>query len=347
MRPTRWWIHAVFAACLLAHTAAAGEFEEKQFHLVPFAGGTFFDGNRHYLTGEELPDAGYFGGRANLRLSCLFLVEVAGGFSEATTCCDWNDWGHVSANLAWSPANGNRVTPFVSLGGGWSRTKQSAGDALDLGTIEGAAGLNVKFSNTLGARLEVRDVYQSAPDWHDIVLGAGLNIGLGDNVACGSSETFNEPPPPPPPPPPAYTPPPPPPPAPPPPPPPVPLDKGALSMRDIQFETGSARIAASSHEELEELCTIFKQHPELAIEIGGHTDAEGDAGANMELSEQRARAVFDWLQANCAEANLANFTVHGYGEERPVGSNSSAKGRAANRRIEFRVLNPEVLRPQR
>jgi hypothetical protein len=167
MRPIRWWIHAAFAACLLARAATAGEFEEKQFHLVPFAGGTFFDDDRHYLTGEELPDAGYFGGRANVRISCLFLVEVAGGFSEATTCCDWNDWGHVSANLAWSPANGNRVTPFVSLGGGWSRTKQSAGDALDLGTIEGAAGLNVKFSNVLGARLEVRDVYQSAPDWHD------------------------------------------------------------------------------------------------------------------------------------------------------------------------------------
>jgi OOP family OmpA-OmpF porin len=57
--------------------------------------------------------------------------------------------------------------------------------------------------------------------------------------------------------------------------------------------------------------------------------------------------VFDWLRANCAEANLANFAVRGYGEERPVGSNNSASGRAANRRIEFRVLNPEVLKPQR
>jgi OOP family OmpA-OmpF porin len=127
----------------------------------------------------------------------------------------------------------------------------------------------------------------------------------------------------------------------------VPLDKGALSMRDIQFETGSARITASSYDDLEELCTIFKQHPELAIEIGGHTDAEGNADANMRLSEQRARAVFDWLQSNCADANFANFSIRGYGEERPVGSNKSAKGRAANRRIEFRVLNPEVLRPQR
>src|SRR5690348_11614927 len=123
MRLPRWWIHAVFAVCLLAPAASAGTFEERKFHLVPFAGFTFFDDDRTFLTGDDLPTGGYFGGHANVRLSCLFLVEVAGGYSEVTTCCDWNDWGHVSGNLMWSPANGNRVTPFASLGGGWSRTK--------------------------------------------------------------------------------------------------------------------------------------------------------------------------------------------------------------------------------
>jgi OOP family OmpA-OmpF porin len=125
------------------------------------------------------------------------------------------------------------------------------------------------------------------------------------------------------------------------------LDKGALSVRDIHFAPGSARIEPSSQGTLEDLCTIFKQHPELEIEIGGHTDGSGDARANLELSERRAQAVYDWLQQNCAGADLSKFTVKGYGEERPVASNKNAKGMSQNRRIEFRVLNPQVLKPQR
>ena len=349
MRTSVLWLHAVFTVSLLAATASAGTFEERRVHLIPFAGVTFLDDDRHFLTGEDLPTGGYFGGRANLRVSCLFAVELAGGYSEVTACCDWLDWGHASANLMWSPANGNRVTPFATLGAGWARTKQSVGDAVDRATGEGAVGLNVKLSNAIGIRLEARDVYSFSPDhFNEVVLGGGLSFGFGENLVCEPEESYAPPPPPPPP---VETPPAPPETTPPPPPPPAPpqemLDKGALSVRDIHFAPGSARIEPSSDGTLEELCTIFKQHPELEIEIGGHTDASGDAQANQALSERRAQAVFDWLSARCPEAALSKFTVRGYGEERPVANNKTAKGMSENRRIEFRVLNPEVLRPQR
>src|SRR5689334_385351 len=189
MRTSRWWSPVVFAACLVAGRAHAQDFEERRFHVVPFSGFTFFDDDRRFLTGGELPTGGYFGGRASARLSCLFLVELAGGGTPVETCCDWLDWGHVSANLVYSPATGNRVTPFVSLGGGWSRQKHSSGDALELGTYEGAAGLNVKLSNLLAIRLEARDVLASSPDhWNDVVLGAGLDFALGEPVECGAHE---------------------------------------------------------------------------------------------------------------------------------------------------------------
>lgn len=376
MHVPRWLMFTALGAALLARPAGAGEFEEKRFHIVPFLGRTFFDEDRRFLNGQELEDFVYYGGRVNARLNCSFLVEVAGGGTPSEACCDWSDWGHVSANLVWSPATDDRVSPFVSLGGGWSRWKRSLGDAQDLGTYEGAAGLNVKLSDMLGLRLEARDILASSPDhFNDIVLGAGLNLGFGGNVDCAEAEEMEEM---------ATIPAPEAPPAPvpcpdadhdgvcddvdrcpdtpmgasvdqygcPPPAPPSQLetqmmDKGVIAVRDIYFETGSWDIKPESNQTLNELCVIFKQWPALQIEIGGHADARGGDAYNQDLTEKRAGAVLDWLRANCSEANLANFSAHGYGEGRPVGSNRTAQGMALNRRIEFKVLNPEMLRRNR
>ena len=93
-----------------------------------------------------------------------------------------------------------------------------------------------------------------------------------------------------------------------------------------------------------ELCTIFQQWPTLQIEVGGHTDSQGSAAFNQKLSEERAQAVVDWARANCPNLNSANFSSKGYGESKPVAKNTTAKGRAQNRRVEFKVLNPEELK---
>jgi OOP family OmpA-OmpF porin len=336
----------VLAACLGARAAAADDFEEKRFHVIPFAGFTFFDDDRRFLTDEDLPTGGYFGGRANARLSCLFLLEVAGGATPVETCCDWMDWGHVSANLVWSPATARRFSPFVSLGGGWSRTKHSVGDAQELGTYEGAVGFNAKLSNTLGLRFEARDVLASSPDhFNDVVLGMGLNIGLGETVECGGEEYVEAEQPAPPPVVEA-----PPPPAPEPTPQPEaeqhelpPIDKGAITMRNLYFPTGGSEIGWEEARTLEEMCTILKQRPDLEIEISGHSDSR----ERPSLSHRRAEAVLEWFRANCPEANLDNLSAQGYGDERPIGSNRSVRGRHLNRRVEFRVLNPEVLKSGR
>jgi OOP family OmpA-OmpF porin len=122
------------------------------------------------------------------------------------------------------------------------------------------------------------------------------------------------------------------------------LEKGVITVRDIYFDTAKWDIKPESEQTLNELCTIFKQHPELRIEIGGHADARGSSAYNQDLTEKRAEAVLDWMRSNCADANLSNFTSRGYGETRPVGSNSTTKGMALNRRIEFKVLNTEMLK---
>ncbi len=122
------------------------------------------------------------------------------------------------------------------------------------------------------------------------------------------------------------------------------LEKGSITARDIYFDTAKATLKPESEKTLQDLCTIFQQWPTLQIEIGGHADARGTDEYNMTLSDQRSAAVLDWMRTNCPNANLTNFTSKGYGESTPVASNKTVRGMTLNRRVEFKVLNPEELR---
>jgi OOP family OmpA-OmpF porin len=122
------------------------------------------------------------------------------------------------------------------------------------------------------------------------------------------------------------------------------LEKGVITERGLLFDTGKTTLKPESEKTLQDLCAIFQQWPTLKIEIGGHTDARGSDAFNQTLSEGRAEAVHSWMNANCANANLANLTYKGYGESQPVASNKNAAGMTKNRRVEFKVLNPEELK---
>jgi outer membrane protein OmpA-like peptidoglycan-associated protein len=122
------------------------------------------------------------------------------------------------------------------------------------------------------------------------------------------------------------------------------LDKGVITARDIYFDTAKSTLKPESEKTLKQLCDIFAQWPTLQIEIGGHTDSRGSDAYNQKLSEDRAHAVEDWLKANCPNAKADNFTYKGYGESTPVATNKTAKGMAQNRRVEFKVMNPEELK---
>ena len=81
----------------------------------------------------------------------------------------------------------------------------------------------------------------------------------------------------------------------------------------------------------------LNQYPELHIEVAGHSDDVGDAAANAGLSERRARTVRHFLiEYGVAEERL---TFKGYGESQPIADNSTAEGRATNRRVELRLVN--------
>jgi OOP family OmpA-OmpF porin len=75
--------------------------------------------------------------------------------------------------------------------------------------------------------------------------------------------------------------------------------------------------------------------PSAAIEVGGHTDTDGDADANMTLSQRRAQAVVDYMVRAGMPAD--RLKAVGYGQTEPVASNDTDEGKAQNRRIEFLV----------
>ncbi len=111
---------------------------------------------------------------------------------------------------------------------------------------------------------------------------------------------------------------------------------GTLAARRIVFRPGSAELEAEGVAAVEALAAALADCPDVAFEIGGHTDSQGREAANLELSEARAAAVKAALDA--AGLPHVTLTARGYGPSRPVADNDTEAGRAANRRIEFTLM---------
>ncbi|KGM54932.1 cell envelope biogenesis protein OmpA [Lysobacter arseniciresistens ZS79] len=110
----------------------------------------------------------------------------------------------------------------------------------------------------------------------------------------------------------------------------------ALADRIIEFQSGSATLTPAGRAILDEMAVAMKQVGDQQVQVIGHTDDVGQREANVALSLQRAIAVKAYLESvGVAPDNLG---VQGFGPDRPVADNTTAEGRARNRRIEFRVL---------
>ena len=115
------------------------------------------------------------------------------------------------------------------------------------------------------------------------------------------------------------------------------LENGkSFNIEDIYFETNSYQINAMAKNVLLEFAAYLNLNSNLIIEINGFTDDIGDNEDNQLLSENRAKAVRNLiLSEGIAEVRVA---FNGYGEQFPVANNSMEKGRAKNRRTEFKII---------
>ena len=102
---------------------------------------------------------------------------------------------------------------------------------------------------------------------------------------------------------------------------------------NIFFELDSFDLKAESRAKLDEVLSILERYQNFNLSIEGHTDSTGAASYNQTLSEKRAAAVRDYLVSRGVPANRVSSV--GYGENQPIADNSTAAGRAQNRRVEL------------
>jgi len=121
------------------------------------------------------------------------------------------------------------------------------------------------------------------------------------------------------------------------------LTTGMLVLDAVYFTSGKDDLHINSRPYLGTVAKMLAKYPKLKIEIGGHTDNIGKFETNLTLSQKRAEAVF--LQMVNVEPSLSQMlTSRGYGSTVPKADNKTAAGRELNRRVELKVLNPDVLK---
>lgn len=116
-----------------------------------------------------------------------------------------------------------------------------------------------------------------------------------------------------------------------------PASKGSVSvLQNIFFDVDKYELKEKSVTELEKVVRFMQENPQIKVEIGGHTDNTGNASYNVQLSEKRAAAVYQYIISKGIEPK--RLISKGYGSSKPIISNDTKEGRQQNRRIDFTIL---------
>jgi len=112
------------------------------------------------------------------------------------------------------------------------------------------------------------------------------------------------------------------------------ITTGKFTTTGILFDVNSDKINPSSYGTLKEIAAVLKENPTVKVKIIGHTDSDGDDKANLLLSQQRASAVKENLSSSFGIEG-SRLQTDGKGEAEPAEPNTTAQGKANNRRVEF------------
>jgi len=109
---------------------------------------------------------------------------------------------------------------------------------------------------------------------------------------------------------------------------------------NVLFGIGKSILRGESYVALDQAIRMLKEYPLNKVSIEGHTDSVGNSAYNQRLSEMRSRAVYDYLVEK-GGIDPGRLSVAGWGEERPIASNKTVRGRDLNRRVEIIILKKE------
>lgn len=111
------------------------------------------------------------------------------------------------------------------------------------------------------------------------------------------------------------------------------LNETGKAILYINFDSGKSNIKEESMPVIEQIIEMMKQAPDIKISVEGHTDSDGSNESNLKLSEDRAKAVVEAITKGGIDAT--RLSSAGFGEEKPIADNSTAEGKAKNRRVEL------------
>ena len=109
-----------------------------------------------------------------------------------------------------------------------------------------------------------------------------------------------------------------------------------LGENSVNFDFNKATLTAKAKQNLDKLVPVFKEYADTDIKIYGFTDSKGADDYNLNLSNQRATAVKNYLASKGLVAS--RFSVVGLGEAEPIATNDTEEGRSINRRVEFAII---------
>jgi len=115
------------------------------------------------------------------------------------------------------------------------------------------------------------------------------------------------------------------------------LTEGKLISYGIYFDSGKDIVKPESYGALNDIAKVLKENPDVRIKITGHTDSDGNDALNLDLSKRRAASVKKELSGTFG-IEVSRMETDGLGESQPIGPNTTAEGKAQNRRVEFLKL---------
>jgi outer membrane protein OmpA-like peptidoglycan-associated protein len=115
-----------------------------------------------------------------------------------------------------------------------------------------------------------------------------------------------------------------------------PKPKKIIVLQEANFAFDSAELTPETRALLDEQAAVLERESDVKVEIAGHTDSIGSEEYNQDLSEQRAKAVEEYLISKGISSD--RLKAVGYGQSNPIATNWTKEGRAANRRVELNVL---------